>query len=50
MWSYNRFSPSGKQGSAQHVANWLKASQADDLDLLKKTAKQTGQNATVKTY
>jgi hypothetical protein len=50
VWGYNGFSPSWKQGSVQHVKNWLKASQTDDLDLLKKNAKQTGQNATVKTY
>jgi hypothetical protein len=50
VWGYNGFSPSWKQGSAQHVASWLKASQTDDLDLMKKSAKQTGQNATVKTF
>jgi hypothetical protein len=50
VWGYNGFSPNWRQGSVQHVKNWLKASQADDLDLMTKTAKQTGQNATVKTF
>ena len=50
VWGYNGFSPSWKQGSVQHVKKWLEASQTDDLDLLKKSAKQTGQNATVKTF
>ncbi len=49
-WGYDGFSPSYKQGSTQHIKNWMKASQGDDNDKVAKEARRTGQNATAMLY
>jgi hypothetical protein len=50
MWGYNGFSPNYKQGSVNHIRNWLAASQGHDSTKVTKAAKKTGQNAKGKIY
>jgi hypothetical protein len=45
VWGYNGTSPSYKQGSTQHIKNWLAASDGDHPDRVVQMAKATGQNA-----
>jgi hypothetical protein len=50
VWGYNGYSPNYKQGSVQHIRNWLKASEGDDTKRIQDMAKRTKQNAAVKVY